>query len=65
MQINPNRTDLGLNRNEMADKSRAQNHESTSRHMLIPDFGGELYSGLDDEGFLWMCGHAWLLLHHK
>lgn len=33
--------------------------------MTIPDFGGELYTGLDDQGFLWMCGHAWLLLHHK
>lgn len=32
---------------------------------VIPDFGGELYSGFDDQGLLWVCGHAWLLLHHK
>lgn len=32
---------------------------------MIPDFGGELYSGLDDEGFLRVCRHARLLLHHK
>lgn len=31
----------------------------------VPDFGGELDSGLDDEGFLWMCGHTGLLLHHE
>lgn len=34
-------------------------------YVIIPDFCGELYSSLDDEGFLWMCGHAGLLLHHK
>lgn len=34
-------------------------------HITIPDFGGELYSSLDDEGFLRVCGHARLLLHHK
>ena len=33
--------------------------------MIVPDFGGELHSSLDDEGFLWMCGHARLLLHHE
>lgn len=38
---------------------------NTSGYIVIPDFGGELYTGLDDQGFLWMCGHAWLLLHHK
>lgn len=32
---------------------------------VIPDFGGELYSGFDDQGLLWVCGHARLLLHHK
>lgn len=31
----------------------------------IPDFGGELDAGLDDEGLLQMCGHARLRLHHE
>jgi len=33
--------------------------------MIIPNFGGKLYSSFDDEGSLWMCGHARLFLHHK
>lgn len=46
-------------------RSKKQEKEGAGGAWQRPDFGGELDPGLDDEGFLRMCRHTGLLLHHE